>query len=84
MFGGNENLVTLNCKSSAAGAIIDRFSEEPTFICHNDGTFDVTVRVFVSPQFFGWLTGLGGLVKIKAPESIAEEYRNFLKNLIEQ
>ena len=84
MFGGNENLVTLNCKSSAAGAIIDRFSEEPTFICHNDGTFDVTVRVFVSPQFFGWLTGLGGLVKIKAPESIAEEYRNFLKNLIEE
>ena len=84
MFGGNENLVTLNCKNGAAGAIIDRFSEEPTFICHNDGTFDVTVRVFVSPQFFGWLTGLGGLVKIKAPESIAEEYRNFLKNLIEE
>ena len=84
MFGGNEKLVTLNCKNSAAGAIIDRFSDEPTFICHSDGTFDVAVRVFVSPQFFGWLTGLGGLVKIKGPENVAEDYKNFLKNLIEE
>ncbi len=82
MFGGNEALVTLNCKNEAAGAIIDRFGDEPTFIKHADGTFDVTVRVFVSEQFFGWVTGLGRLVKIKFPESIANDYKNFLSELI--
>ncbi len=82
MFGGNEELVTLNCKNEAAGAIIDRFGDEPTFIKHSDGTFDVTVRVFVSEQFFGWVTGLGKLVKIKSPESIASKYKDFLTELI--
>ncbi len=83
MFGGNETLLTLHCRNSAAGAIIDRFGEEPTFLCHGDGTFDVTVRVFVSPQFYGWLTGLGKLVKIKAPESAVTEYKQYLKDLLE-
>lgn len=82
MFGGNEALLTLNCKNEAAGAIIDRFGDEPTFFKHPDGTFDVTVRVFVSEQFFGWITGLGQLVKIKSPSSIANEYKEFLKSLI--
>jgi len=84
MFGGNETLVTLQCKNEAAGAIIDRFGDEPTFICHSDGTFDVTVRVFVSEQFFGWLTGLGKLAKIKAPEDAVKKYKGFLQELIEQ
>lgn len=84
MFGGNEALVTLNCKNEAAGAIIDRFGDEPTFIKHSDGTFDVTVRVFISEQFFGWVTGLGKLVKIKSPTNIVEDYKRFLKELAEE
>ncbi len=84
MFGGNETLVTLHCDSSMAGAIIDRFGEEPTFILHDDGSFDITVRVFVSPQFFGWLAGLGTYVKIKAPEATKAEYKNYLKEILEQ
>lgn len=84
MFGGCETLVTLNCQNDAAGAIIDRFGDEPTFICHSDGTFDVTVRVFVSPQFFGWLAGLGTYIRIKAPEATNTQYKNYLKELIEK
>lgn len=84
MFGGNETLLTLNCKNEAAGAIIDRFGDEPTFLCHDDGTFDVTVRVFVSEQFFGWLTGLGKLAKIKSPDDAVAKYKAFLRELIEQ
>ena len=82
MFGGNETLVTLRCQNSAAGAIIDRFGEEPTFLCHDNGTFDVTVRVFVSPQFFGWLTGLGKLVQIQAPESAVTAYKEYLQEIL--
>ena len=84
MFGGNETLLTLRCQNSAAGAIIDRFGTEPTFLCRDDGTFDVTVRVFISPQFFGWLTGLGKLVKIQAPESAVAEYKQYLQEIMDQ
>ncbi len=82
MFGGNEALVTLNCKNEAAGAIIDRFGNEPTFIKHTDGSFDVTVRVFLSEQFYGWLCGLGRLIKIKAPLEIAQSYKEYLSEII--
>lgn len=83
MFGGNEDLVTLNCKNEAAGAIIDRFGDGVTFIKHTDGTFDVTVRVFVSEQFYGWVTGLGKLVKIKSPDNVLADYKEFLQSLLE-
>ena len=83
MFGGNETLLTLRCQNSAAGAIIDQFGMDPTFVCHSDGTFDVTVRVFISPQFYGWLTGIGRLVQIKAPESAVAAYKEYLNELLE-
>lgn len=82
MFGGDETLITLHCKGEAAGAIIDRFGDETTFIRHRDGSFDITVRVFISEQFYGWLTGLGKLVKIKAPENAVQAYRNYLQELL--
>lgn len=84
MFGGNETLVTLHCDSSIAGAIIDRFGKEPTFILQEDGTFDITARVFVSPQFFGWLAGLGTYIQIKAPEDTKTQYKAFLQKILEQ
>ena len=84
MFGGNETLVTLHCDSSMAGAIIDRFGEEPTFILHDDGSFDITVRVFVSPQFFGWLAGLGTRISIKAPEATNAQYKDYLRAILEK
>ncbi len=83
MFGGNETLVTLHCESNMAGAIIDRFGEEPTFILHSDGSFDITARVFVSPQFFGWLAGLGTCISIKAPEETNRQYKDYLREILE-
>lgn len=81
MFGGEETIVTLRCKNEAAGAIIDRFGIEPAFIKRNDGTFDVSVRVFASPQFFAWIFGLDGLVRIVSPDNIIREFLNYLQKI---
>lgn len=83
MFGGEEETVTLACTARAADAIIDRFGTEPTFIPDGDG-FDVTVRVFQSPQFYAWLTGLAGLVRLKAPARAVEAYRAYLTDALEK
>lgn len=84
MFGGAEETVTLNCTARAADAIIDRFGTEPTFIAHADGSFDVTVHVFTSPQFYAWLVGLAGLVRLKAPARAVEAYRAYLAEVLQE
>ena len=44
-------------------------------IPQQDGTFTLTVNVDVSPVFFSWVFSFAGRVKILAPESVAQEYR---------
>ena len=46
--------------------------------------FDIRVRIVVSHPFFGWLSGLGAGVRILSPESVAEEYREFLRGILTQ
>lgn len=84
MFGGEEETVTLACAERAADAIIDRFGTEPTFIPRPDGGFDVTVRVFTSPQFYAWLTGLAGLIRLKAPARAVDAYRAYLMEALDK
>ena len=43
----------------------------------------VRVDVAVSPQFYGWLAGLGNKLSIVSPEEVKEDYCNYLKDIIE-
>ena len=42
------------------------------------------MKVHKSEQFFGWLAGLGGTVRLHAPKSLKKEYNDYLKSLIEE
>lgn len=81
MYGGTEEAVTLLCDEALAGVIVDRFGTEPSFIPIDDG-FKVTVRVMVSPTFFGWISGFGGRIEISSPEWVRGEYLNTLRQQI--
>lgn len=72
MYGGRETLVTLECRESLAGVIIDRFGTDLTFT-RSDFGFRVSLRVMVSPTFFGWVLGFGKDMRILSPEGVAEE-----------
>jgi len=41
-------------------------------------------EVEVSAQFFGWLCGLGGLVKITEPRETAESYQRWLEEIMQK
>ncbi len=82
MFGGEERSVTLHCAAHMAGVILDRFGQEVTLVPHGEG-FSVRVKVRVSPQFFGWLTGLEGEVTLADPE-VAGAYRGYLEQILKQ
>lgn len=45
--------------------------------------FHARIEVAVSRPFFGWLTGLGADVKILSPADVAERYRNYLGEILE-
>lgn len=84
MYGGADAKVSLRCKKSLIGVIIDRFGKDIIIIPDGEDSFIVNVLVSVSPQFFAWITGLGGDIAICGPEDIKEQYKNFLENILKK
>ena len=78
MFSGADAVVTLRCREGLAGVVLDRFGQEAMLIPGDDETFTVTVTVVVSPQFWGWLFGLGSGVELLSPAWAVEEFRTRL------
>ena len=80
MFGGREELVTLEAKEHLAGVVIDRFGKSLTFIKCDFG-FRFSVRVIVSPTFFAWVMGFGKNMRIVEPAPVREEIKLMLKEI---
>jgi len=72
MYGGEDQLVTLECREHLAGVIIDRFGTDSTFFPTDFG-FKVSVRVMVSPNFFAWILSFGEDMRILAPDTVRGE-----------
>ncbi len=81
MFSGEDASVTLRCREEMAGVVLDRFGQEAMLIPGNDGYFSVTVTLVVSPQFFGWLFGLGDAVELIAPQWAVDAYQKRLDDV---
>ena len=80
MFQGKNTSVTMSADDSMSGTIIDRFGKETVFIKNKDNTFDFSAEIGISPQFYGWVFGLSGKVRIVSPEWVKDEYKTYLKN----
>lgn len=85
MFGGEEEMVTLECDNRLIGVILDRFGREVSIQQDRkeDPTFRVHVKVAVSGQFFGWITGIGKGVRIVSPPKVVQDYRDYLSVIVE-
>ena len=78
MYDGEEVLVDLRCDNGLMKTMVDRFGEDITTLAYDENSFKITVRVSESPTFFGWIFGFGGKVRIIAPESVKEQYRQMI------
>lgn len=83
MYGGREEMLTLQFENHLLGVMVDRFGKEVSIRKRDEQHFSVRVPVAVSGQFFGWLAGIGKQVQILSPESVRLEYRKYLQDLIE-
>ena len=82
MFGGPDANVVLRCKNGLAGVIIDRFGREISLVPEDGEHFHVHVTVAVSPQFFGWVTGIGPGIEIASPSDVREAYGAYLADIL--
>ncbi len=82
MFSGKEAKVRLRCADSLVNVMLDRFGREVMLIPDGEDHFTLTVDAVVSPQFYGWIFGLGRGVELTAPEWAVGEYRNMLKEAL--
>ena len=82
MFAGNEEIVTLRYDQSIAGALFDRFGQEVSVRKLADGSYTMRVRLSLSQQFYGWLTGLGAEVEIVAPAYVRDEYKTYMQGIL--
>lgn len=83
MYSGEEEIITVRFPERLVGVVIDRFGKDVTIHKVEEGMFTARLKVAVSPQLFGWLTGLGPEVKIEKPNCVVEEYTNYIDNIIQ-
>lgn len=82
MFAGEEKTVRLLCHRSMIGVMVDKFGTDVSIRPEGDDHFVVRTDVAVSPQFFGWVAGLGDRVQIATPEEVRDEYKGYLSSIL--
>ena len=83
MFRGEERELRLRFHRHLAGAVLDRFGQDIILVPDGEEHFTFSVLVAVSPQFYGWLCGFGGEGAIVSPPDAAEDFRDYLKGILE-
>lgn len=83
MYSSERTEVSLICDNSVMDAIVDKFGEKLKVTKADDGHFGVKVEVAVNHIFFSWIFGFGGLVKIKGPKKVKDEYKAMLMRAME-
>jgi len=73
MFNGQEQQVTLQFDNSLAGVVIDRFGKDIHISKSDEKHFTVTLKIAISPVFFGWLFQFGTMAKVLSPESLIKD-----------
>lgn len=94
-FGGEEIEATLAFVPDKVEIVTDRFGEAARILSRGGGCGEVgcgevegmgtaRVRVCKSSQFFGWVAGMDKVVRIVGPQRLVEEYRDYLRSLLEE
>lgn len=84
MFSGQIEDVTLEFDRCLIGAVYDKFGEHIQMTASSDNKCTATIKVRISPTFWGWLFQFGNLMKITAPEKAISECAQRLKELVAQ
>ena len=80
MYGGELENVTLELDDKLIGIIYDKFGEDTKIVRTSETTVAASVKVQVSPTFFGWLFQFGNKMQVLSPAKVIDEYKERFKN----
>ena len=84
MFAGDETKVTIEAENRLVSVFIDRFGKDIIIAPIDDNHFRTTVTVAVSKQFFGWIMGIDGDVRVVAPDSVVKQIKSEIERQAER
>ena len=83
MFSGEVKKVKIRFSNHLANVVIDRFGQDIVMYPDDEKHFTIHTDIEVSPQFYGWLCGLGRGARVVAPAEVAEEMGRYIKGIAE-
>lgn len=81
MFTGEEVEVVLRVENGLMGVLVDAFGNKVVTRKLDGEHITAHVRVAVSPQFFGWISSLGGGIAIESPDFVRIEFLKMLETV---
>lgn len=81
MYDGKVETVRLRFFHRMMNTVIDKFGSDVVVYKVDGEHFEIEVPVAVSPQFFGWIFGLGGQVQIMSPKPVVRKMKEMLKRV---
>ena len=83
MWSGETTYVKLRCTSECRHDILKKFGEKASIREDGEGYFIARVKVSESLGFYQWLASYGANIVIQSPQSMREQYINYLKKTLE-
>ena len=83
MFGGQAEDLVLEFPRGLTGAVYDRFGEGTPMMAAGENRCIATVKVRISPVFWGWLFQFAGQMRLLSPPHLVEEYKEQARKVLE-
>ena len=82
MYGGQPVDIVIEFDDKLISSVYDKFGENTKMIRTQEHTCVATVKVQISPTFWGWLFQFGRKMRILSPAKLVEEEKNIINELI--
>lgn len=75
MYAGETVDIVIEFQDNLIGVVFDKFGEDTKMMRCGPDKCVATVKVQISPVFWGWLFQFAGEMKLLSPENLTEEYK---------
>ena len=83
MYGGQPVDLVVEFDDKLIGTVYDKLGEGTKMIRTNEHKCVATVKVQISPTFWGWLFQFGKQMRILSPINLIDEYTTMVSELME-
>ena len=84
MYGGHPVDIVIEFDDKLIGVVYDKFGENTKMIRTHENTCVATVKVQISPTFWGWLFQFGRQMRILSPSNMIEQQHKMISEFMQK